>query len=72
MLNSLSSSVAYTSQDILKPRLSKSENIENKNEVKESKSTLSPKAAALAEQISNGTYKIDLKATANAIANELC
>ncbi|MBZ7984793.1 flagellar biosynthesis anti-sigma factor FlgM [Campylobacter sp. Cr9] len=69
MLNSVSSSMAYSSQDILKPKLSKSENIDSKSDVKQS--SLSPKAAAIAEQIANGTYKIDLKATANAILNEL-
>lgn len=69
MLNSVSSSMAYSSQDILKPKLSKSENVDNKSDVKQS--SLSPKAAAIAEQIANGTYKIDLKATANAILNEL-
>lgn len=69
MLNSVSSSMAYSSQDILKPKLSKSENIDSKSDVKQS--FLSPKAAAIAEQIANGTYKIDLKATANAILNEL-
>lgn len=71
MLNSLSSSMVYSSQDIMKPKATKSENVD-KTEVKETKSTLSPKAAAIAEQIANGTYKIDLKSTANAIANELC
>lgn len=69
MLNSVSSSMAYSSQDILKPKLSKSENIDSKSDVKQS--SLSPKAVAIAEQIANGTYKIDLKATANAILNEL-
>lgn len=69
MLNSVSSSMAYSSQDILKPKLSKSENVDNKSDVKQS--SLSPKAAAIAEQIANGTYKVDLKATANAILNEL-
>ncbi|ULO02073.1 anti-sigma factor FlgM [Campylobacter sp. RM5004] len=69
MLNSVSSSMAYSSQDILKPKLSKSENVDSKSDVKQS--SLSPKAAAIAEQIANGTYKIDLKATANAILNEL-
>lgn len=69
MLNSVSSSMAYSSQDILKPKLSKSENVDNKSDVKQS--SLSPKAAAIAEQIANGTYKIDLRATANAILNEL-
>lgn len=69
MLNSVSSSMAYSSQDILKPKLSKSENVDSKSDVKQS--SLSPKAAAIAEQIANGTYKIDLRATANAILNEL-
>lgn len=69
MLNSVSSSMAYSSQDILKPKLSKSENVDSKSDIKQS--SLSPKAAAIAEQIANGTYKIDLRATANAILNEL-
>lgn len=69
MLNSVSSSMAYSSQDILKPKLSKNENVDSKSDVKQN--SLSPKAAAIAEQIANGTYKIDLKATANAILNEL-
>lgn len=69
MLNSISSSIAYQSQDILKPKAQKSEGVENKSDIKES--TLSPKAAAIAEQIANGTYKIDLKASAKALVDEL-
>lgn len=69
MLNSISSSIAYQSQDILRPKAQKSEGAESKNDVKEN--ALSPKATAIAEQIANGTYKIDLKASANALIDEL-
>lgn len=72
MLNSVSQNLAYTAQDITKSKIKdniKSENTENKGDVKTS--TLSSKASEIAEKIANGTYKIDLKASATSIANEL-
>lgn len=71
MLNSISSSMAYTNQEAMKVKGNqpqKTQDIDNKSDIK---SNLSPKAAAIAEQIANGSYKVDLKATASAIADEL-
>lgn len=47
----------------------KTQNIKENNENKYS--SLSPKAALIAEKIANGEYKLDMKNCANALLDEL-
>lgn len=62
--NVQASSMAYVQNNALKDETSKSVEKTGKNEGLD-------KISALKEQIANGTYKVDLTKTANAIAEEL-
>jgi len=66
MIGSLSSKVGVNIASVARPsEAKKSENVENVQDKKESK------ASKIAEQIANGTYKIDMSKTAKAVAYTL-